>query len=139
MSRRQAVIVDLDGTIADKGDRSPFDWSKVGEDTPIEPIVDLVDIFGNQDYWIVYVSGRSDECRDATLKWIDNIGIRYHGYLFMRREGDYRLDTEVKEEIYRDYIEGRWDVKYVLDDRNSVVKMWRSLGLTVLQVAEGDF
>jgi hypothetical protein len=26
-----------------------------------------------------------------------------------------------------------------LDDRNSVVKLWRDLGLTCLQVAEGDF
>ena len=30
-------------------------------------------------------------------------------------------------------------VRFVLDDRNSVVAMWRSLGLTCLQVAEGDF
>jgi hypothetical protein len=30
-------------------------------------------------------------------------------------------------------------VRLVLDDRNSVVKMWRSLGLECWQVAEGDF
>ena len=31
------------------------------------------------------------------------------------------------------------DVFLVVDDRNKVVDMWRSLGLTVFQVAEGDF
>lgn len=30
-------------------------------------------------------------------------------------------------------------VEIVFDDRNSVVKMWRLLGLTCFQVAEGDF
>ena len=31
------------------------------------------------------------------------------------------------------------DVFLVVDDRNKVVDMWRSLGLTVFQVAPGDF
>jgi hypothetical protein len=31
------------------------------------------------------------------------------------------------------------DVFLVVDDRNKVVDMWRTLGLTVFQVAEGDF
>ena len=31
------------------------------------------------------------------------------------------------------------DVFLVVDDRNKVVKMWRDLGLTTFQVAEGDF
>ena len=35
--------------------------------------------------------------------------------------------------------DGNYNVKFVLDDRNRVVEMWRSLGLTCLQVADGDF
>ena len=31
------------------------------------------------------------------------------------------------------------DVFLVVDDRNKVVDMWRGLGLTVFQVAPGDF
>jgi len=31
------------------------------------------------------------------------------------------------------------DVFLVVDDRNKVVDMWRSLNLPVFQVAEGDF
>ena len=33
----------------------------------------------------------------------------------------------------------QYDVEFVLDDRDRVVKMWRDRGLKVLQVAEGDF
>jgi hypothetical protein len=31
------------------------------------------------------------------------------------------------------------EIAFVLEDRNSMVKKWRELGLTCLQVAEGDF
>ena len=31
------------------------------------------------------------------------------------------------------------DVFLVVDDRDRVVKLWRSLGLTTFQVAEGNF
>ncbi|WP_203780134.1 phosphatase domain-containing protein [Paractinoplanes rishiriensis] len=33
----------------------------------------------------------------------------------------------------------RWRIVGVFDDRQQVVRMWRALGLTVFQVAEGDF
>ena len=36
-------------------------------------------------------------------------------------------------------IRDRWRVVGVFDDRQQVVRMWRALGLTVFQVAEGDF
>jgi len=57
----------------------------------------------------------------------------------MRATGDNRKDSIVKKEIYEGIIKPVFDVKFVLDDRNQVVEMWRSLGLTVLQVADGNF
>ena len=41
----RAVIVDIDGTLALRtGDRSPFDWHRVGEDTPNPPVIELVQL-----------------------------------------------------------------------------------------------
>lgn len=59
----------------------------------------------------------------------------------MRKAGDKRNDAIVKQEIWENDISGsgRFDVFFVLDDRNRVVEMWREQGLKVLQVAEGDF
>ena len=57
----------------------------------------------------------------------------------MRADGDFRKDSEVKTEIYQRNIEQRWDVEFVLDDRNQTVRAWRTLGLKCLQVSEGDF
>jgi hypothetical protein len=45
----------------------------------------------------------------------------------------------VKLEIFDREIRERYYVVGVFDDRNKVVSMWRSLGLTVYQVADGDF
>lgn len=134
----RAVIVDVDGTVADKGDRDPYDYSKVSEDTVIEPIRNLVQMFEKQGYYILFVSGREHICFTDTLRWLMDNDFPFDE-LHMREAGDYRPDNEIKEEIYRQHIAWLYDVDYVIDDRNKVVKMWRDLGLTVLQVAEGDF
>ena len=56
---------------------------------------------------------------------------------------DFRSDVDVKRELYQENIEDKYDILFVLDDRNSekypVVPMWRELGLTCFQVAEGNF
>jgi hypothetical protein len=56
----------------------------------------------------------------------------------MRKKGDYRKDSIVKEEIWAE-IEKDYNIICMFDDRNQVVDHARSLGHTVLQVAEGDF
>lgn len=57
----------------------------------------------------------------------------------MRPAGDQRDDRIVKEEIYRREIEGKYNVRFILDDRDKVVRRWRELGLPCFQVADGDF
>jgi len=132
-----AIIVDIDGTIAKMGDRSPYDWSKVGLDDIHRDVVDLVDDIGLLRS-IILVSGRDESCREQTLAWLARNNIRYD-ILHMRPAGNNEKDTIIKERIYREHIEGKYNVKYVLDDRDAVVSMWRSLGLRCLQVAPGDF
>lgn len=131
------VICDIDGTVAKMTGRSPYDYSQVHTDAPHTPIVDLVKSLIHTCL-VIFVSGRKTECREATKDWLgEHVG--YREPLFMRSDGDDRDDRIVKEEIYRREIEGKYNVRFVLDDRDRVVRMWRSLGLTVLQVAEGDF
>jgi hypothetical protein len=56
-----------------------------------------------------------------------------------RPAGDNRPDALVKQELFELHVRHRWRVVGVFDDRRQVVRMWRELGLTVFQVAEGDF
>lgn len=135
-----AIIVDIDGTIAKMVDRGPFEWSKVGSDQPIEPIINLVHLLSDF-YPILFLSGRDEICRPQTEKWLEqNTYIKSYSKLFMRPQGNNEKDSIIKRRIYDTKIKNVYDVKYVLDDRDQVVKMWREeLGLTCLQVAYGNF
>jgi hypothetical protein len=57
----------------------------------------------------------------------------------MRKSGDLRKDSIVKQEIYEQFILNQYNTAFVLDDRDQVVRVWRDLGLTCLQVVYGDF
>ena len=57
----------------------------------------------------------------------------------MRDRHDSRMDAIVKEILLDFEILTRYEIFFCLDDRDQVVKMLRSRGQTVLQVAEGDF
>lgn len=132
-----AIIVDMDGTLAIMHNRSPFDVSKCDEDLPNQPVLETV--YKWQDsVKIIIVSARTDDGKELTEKWLNQYQVKYTN-LYMRQTGDLRKDAIIKEEIYREYIEGKYNIKFILDDRNQVVEMWRSLGLIVFQVAEGDF
>lgn len=139
----EVVLVDIDGTLADMGKgqpgrRGPYDWHRVGEDDPIGPIVDLVHDLRHAGHDVVFMSGRDEACREATEKWLaKHIGTA--GPLHMRPAGDMRKDSIVKRELFEQRIAGRFAVRYVIDDRDQVVRAWRAMGLTVLQVADGAF
>ena len=135
----RAVLVDIDGTVATMHGRSPYDMSRVGSDLPNEPVIAAVRAMHAAGHEIVFCSGRSDDCRDETAAWLDeHVGIAHSG-LFMREYGDQRKDSIVKAEIFEKEIRSRFHVVGVFDDRQQVVRMWRALGLTVFQVAEGNF
>lgn len=150
--KKKAIIVDIDGTIALRNNRSPFDYEKVYEDRVDHRMAHLLkNLINETEYEVFFVTGREaiGNCHDLTKKWInDNIyPIQGHdGFLpvdnwklFMRAEGDHRSDEITKKEIYENRIKPWYDVVCVFEDRNRVVKMWRDLGLLVAQVYDGDF
>ena len=130
------IIVDIDGTICHMSDRGIYEWDKVGTDIKDEVIADIISRYG--EAYIILVSGRNDRCRDITERWLEENKIQYND-LFMRKDGDMRKDVVVKKEIYEAEIKDKYNVLFVLDDRNQTVRGWRDLGLKTLQVADGSF
>lgn len=135
----KCIICDLDGTLCLHQGRSPYDLTKVSEDKPNDPLVDLLRVLsGSVD--IIFFSGRegTKQYREDTAKWInDNINIPYQ--LYMRKEKDYRPDEVIKEELYSEIIKDNYYCIAIFDDRQKVVDRWRSLGLLCCQVYYGDF
>jgi hypothetical protein len=92
-------------------------------------------------YEVVFVSGREDKYESQTRRFIAKCfpDFKFGYELHMRKTDDFRKDAIIKEEIYKEHIEGKVNVLMVLDDRNQVVDFWRELGLTCFQVAPGNF
>jgi predicted kinase len=135
----EAILVDIDGTVALLDGRDPYDMRRVGDDRPNPAVITAVRAMHAFGHQIVYCTGRTDNARAATEAWLKrHVDVPYEA-LFMRRTGDTRRDSVVKAEIFEREIRHRFQITGVFDDRAQVVRMWRALGLTVFQVAEGDF
>ena len=133
-----AVLVDLDGTLALRRGRSPYEWDKVSMDAANEPVIAVIQALADAGYAIVVVSGRDAVCRDDSVHWLQSaLGRPF--YLHMRERGDNRRDEVIKREIWETRIKHQHDVKMALDDRDRCVALWRSLGIPTFQVAEGEF
>ena len=135
---KPAVIVDIDGTVAKMNGRAPYEWEKVDTDVPKTEIIELVEKLG-ESHQIIFMSGRDGSCQDKTLAWLTAHTDLDGFHLFMRNRGDTRKDFDVKRELFDTHVRDKYNVKLVLDDRDQVVHLWRSLGLTCLQVDYGNF
>ncbi len=163
----KVIICDIDGTVAKKGDRDIFDWSKVDCDLPIQPVIDIIKSLSEESiyesiklpgcgccyedkyspvYEIIFLSGREESCKEMTIEWLKKHGIwglwenndGYESKLLMRKTGDYRDDTIIKKEIYENEIKNKYDIIAAFDDKPKVIRMWRELGLFVFNCAQHD-
>lgn len=139
------VLVDVDGTVANHRDergkeiRSPYDESRVLEDSPWTSVIEEVNRLW-ETHNICIVSGRHDHCGDDTCDWLEMHGVKFD-HIIMRYSGDNRSDAIVKKEILDEIVAvvGRGNIACVIDDRPRVVEMWHNNGLNVRQVFHGEF
>lgn len=132
-----AFLVDMDGTLASMdGRRGPFEWDKVGGDSAVWPVLELVDQLSER-HKIIIMSGRDECCRAQTVEWLIRFNVR-HAELLMRPAGDNRKDAVVKAELFDKYVRHRYHVRGVLDDRLQVCRMWHSMGLPLFRVGDPD-
>lgn len=146
----KAIIIDLDGTLSDSTHRQHFmtqpkkDWKSfyvaLKDDPPHKWCVVLLHLFHLCGYSIILVTGRpwEPQIQVDTEQWLKRNEIEYEN-LFAREAGDFRPDHVIKKEIYENKIKPHYDVLFCVDDRKQVTKMWREIGLTCLQCADGDF
>jgi len=158
MIAKPLYIFDIDGTMALIGHRvhfleevnNPNRWREFyaacDKDEPNMPIIRVMESLRITGADIWFFSGRSEEVRDKTIKWLsDNTSFMSHDLihepiLTMREEGDYTADNELKESwLHGMLIEDIDRIVAVFDDRDKVVDMWRLNNITCFQVADGNF
>lgn len=142
-------IFDIDGTLADCTHRlhfiqsKPADWraffAACPADQPIEQVIEVAKAL-QPIHSIKLITGRSNEIEEQTAQWINDQGI-YFSDLLMRTEGDHREDYVVKAELLDELLKrySLSSIAAVFEDRKQVVDMYRSKGLRVFQVADGNF
>lgn len=148
--KESIVLCDVDGTITIvdpirlahltvEHDHERF-YLACGNDKPFKDICELVLLF-QKTHRLVFCTGRPEYVREQTEGWLYKyLGLSTNDYtLLMRSNGDRREDSVAKPQLLEKAGIKLDNIKYVLEDRNSVVKMWRELGLTVLHVNDGAF
>lgn len=133
-----AILVDVDGTVAQMDGRGPHDYHLVKTDKPRDAVIRAVHAAYDAGINIVFVSGRPESCRADSAAWLRH-EFPFPFRLFMRETGDHRKDYTVKLEIFNREIRSQYHALWAYDDRQQVVDMYRSIGLDVFQVAPGSF
>jgi hypothetical protein len=134
---RAAAIFDLDGTLAVIDHRlhhvrnGKRDWDSffagIGDDALAQPIARILDALVD-DAAILLCSGRPEKCRASTVAWLEKHEVAYDA-LYMRADDDHRPDHVVKSQILDGILADGYEPFLVIDDRQSVVDMWRDRGL----------
>lgn len=145
---QKAVIFDIDGTLADNSNRQAIlqknkhDWKtffeEMGSDTPNTNIVEIYNVLKTSNqYKMLIVTARPENYRLLTEQWLIWNNIEFDA-LYMRLAKDTRPDSVVKQLILEEIIKD-FDIRFVFDDRSSVVKMWRDAGITCFQCYDHNY
>ena len=160
MANDKWFIFDLDGTLADIEDRRQlakdtakpgkklnwdtfFNPSNIGLDKPNHAVIKMAQILAESGHMIAIFSGRSQKMAWVTKHWLVKNNVPFHSIRMRPKDGQdaYTPDDQLKSNWLDDFSNrvGKDNILGVFDDRNKVVDMWRSKGLTCFQVAEGNF
>ena len=149
---KNTIIFDLDGTLADISVRrklatkpnGKMDWDifldpdNIKLDVPNDPVVRMAQLFAVDGFNIFIFSGRSDKTIHTTGSWLNGNKIPFHKLIMRDTTRHFMPDEKLKKQ-FLDKHSNIDDIFLVVDDRQKVVDMWRSLGLKVFQVDYGNF
>lgn len=143
MTLPDAVIFDMDGTLCDVTSirhhivgvqRKNFDkfHSLAIDCPPIYWVAGLAYICHHYGDAVLIVTARSTRYRNSTAFWLAMHGIPSDA-MYMRRDGDYRVDVEVKRDMLA-RIRQSWNVVHAYDDNPSIIELWESEGIPTTRV-----
>ena len=155
---KNTVIFDLDGTLAliekrrikagksaDGKETKKMDWdvfhdpSNIHLDEPNIPVIKMAQLFAEDGFIVVIFSGRTDKTEHTTRAWLTRNKVPFHTLVMRPHKTMNFIPDEILKKDMLDAFVDIDDIFMVVDDRQKVVDMWRGLGLTVFQVAEGNF
>lgn len=124
-----------EGKIIKKNYDMFYHYTNVMDDPPIDVVVKWARECAKH-FCILIVSGRSPESAgQATIDWLVENDVHFD-HIYMRRPGIHGHDHLEKQLILDDILKTlpKDRIAFVVDDRPSVIKMWRRNGLSCIPV-----
>ena len=144
VKRRSAVIVDMDGTLCDVGavihlgaepDGSSAFRQACAQCPPNNAVVDWCIDYHGRGHEILIVTGRDAWAHELTNQWLlEHLPVPAGG-VYMRRNGDYRPNTDVKREIHS-RLALTYDIHAAIDDDPEILGLWQEIGIPVTLVLD---
>lgn len=141
-----ACIYDVDGTLAnvdpyihlvrghDK-DYDAFHEASLGA-LPNFGVMSMLNDTVADGHHVLIVTSRMEKWRGLTSLWLADNKITSHA-LFMRPNGDFRTDYEVKKDIL-DKINSHWNVLHAVDDNPNVIRLWEDNKIPTTKIGTWD-
>mgnify|MGYP001141509354 CR=1 FL=1 len=135
---------DMDGTLADTRDvsnkymsnnkRDFHNFHKSSEFVPAnEDVLKLAMDAHNEGIPITVTTARADTYAKETINWLNNNGVPVRR-LYMRHEGDFRADYEVKKEILEKAKNEGVFFAHCVDDNPQAIRAWQENGVRVTEI-----
>ena len=142
-----AVIIDVDGVIADGEHRQHFlagsrkDWggffAASPDDPPLLPGITLLDLL-DDDTTIVLLTARPETIHDETVAWLDECDVRWD-LLIMRSRRDHGHSPDIKRLAVHELRAAGFEVVLALDDDQRNIAMFESEDIPALYIHSGYY
>ena len=147
-TKRKAILVDLDGTLVASEHRpvemyrksdGKIDYDAWNNDCPGDGIhwwcAELVTAMSKAGYMIVFLTARgsNQHNRMLTENWLrTHLSWEVEWVLHMGPYTTDKTDYDNKRDQYFNEIAPLYDILFAVDDKSSVIKIWRDIGLPAL-------
>jgi hypothetical protein len=145
MASRPAVVVDMDGTLCDvsavvhlqaRDDGFAAFHHACAGCPPHPAVLDWCVDHYHRGHEILIVSGRDAWARALTVEWLArHLPVPVAG-VFLRAQGDYRSNVQVKRDIHR-RLARTFAIRAAIDDDPEIVGLWLELGIPAAMVLDG--
>ena len=136
----KVLVFDIDGCVFDSDHRLHHLLEAHVDDIPIPQGVAVYKaiVYATHKAVPIFVTGRSERARAYTVKQL-RATFDFDFFLLMRPNGDTTHDMLLKPKLLKDACVLPENIFMVFEDRASMVKEWRRLGVVCYQTAKGDF
>lgn len=143
MAKKKCVVFDLDGTLCDVTHRLKYIQafpkqrelfhSSCIDDGVNHRVFELYELFRKNGYSMVLLTCRPKKYEHLTKEWLESNGVKYD--MLISSDKKELTDAKAKRFYKENVIEPEYEIAFAVDDRKSVIDMWREVGVTCLDVA----